>query len=179
MAAESRLPPETVRRLHVLWETGRFAGLLPFGSYRTDRCTAKAWIVPDGQAISIDRWHYEWILANRDLAASFGVDLEGIPPEETPVRVAAVRAGFFRLNYQLRDGHLTVEGVAFRLTTAVREALFVVLLENLAQLGAVSIHLFDANVLKVTNRIILPLAMLDDLDRQLTAVEQFCELGPG
>lgn len=178
MASESRLPPQTIRRLQALRDTGRFTALVPFGSYRTDKHTAKAWILPDGRPIAIDRWHYEWILANRDLAASFGIDLEGIPLEETPVRVAAVRAGFFRLNYQIRDGQLTVEGLASRLTAALREALFVVLVENLEQLGAVHIHLFDDHVLSVAQRVALPLATLEDPRRQLAAVEQFCGLVP-
>lgn len=178
MAFENCLPPDTARRLQELRETGRFAALVPFGRYRTDQHTAKAWILPDGRAISIDRWHFEWILANRDLAGSFGVDLEGICLEETPVRVAAVQAGFFRLNYQLRDGQLTVEGVESRLTEAIRQALFVVLAGNLEQLGAVFIHLFDDHVRSVTQRIALPLGTLHDRGRQLAAVERFCELPP-
>lgn len=120
--------------------------LKPLGSYRSDPYTSKAWILPDGQAISIDRFHYQWILANGPLVREFGLRVEELLHEEDPVRIAAIKAGFYRVNFQIRDGHLTIEGVRTRHHQAIKEAIRELLQSNEKQLGRVTVNLFNDTV---------------------------------
>ena len=166
------IPPQISQRLAGLRTTGRFDALEPLWRRRTDPYTSKAWVLPDGRAVGLDSWHYEWILANSKTAEAFGVDLGALPREETPIRIAAVKAGFFRVNYELRDGHLTIEGLESRVTPLIRDALEVILLESLDQIGTVTIHLFDDTVATLRERQNVSLAMLTSTIERLYAVDR-------
>lgn len=165
------LPPKTVRRLRRLRSTGRFDSLIPFWKHRTDPSTAKGWILPDGTAVSIGCWHYEWILANRERIAAVGARLAGIPPQEEPVRIAAVQGGCFRVNYDLRHGGLTIEGLESRFGGLVRDAVFVSVVESLDQIGTLRLILFDDTVTSVRHRLEVSLSSLGTSLERLRAVD--------
>jgi hypothetical protein len=73
-------------------------------SYRTTRHTTKAWITPQNTYIPLGGWHWEFF---RDVAISarYGVTFEA----EQPTRLAALRVGFIRVNYEVNGGRLVVE----------------------------------------------------------------------
>lgn len=133
-------------RYEALRRLPRFAALRRPGTYRSDHLTSKMWILPDGGIVSIDCWHFRWILSNAAVVGRFGLDVASLPDEEDPVRIAAVRAGFFRVNYDLRYGRLTVEGLLDRCHEPIRQALFVLFAENVDQVGWLVITLFTPAV---------------------------------
>jgi hypothetical protein len=166
----TELPSQTRQRLADLRASGRFDALTPLWRHRTDPYTSKAWVLPDGRAVSLHCWHYEWILANQPTAEAFGMSFGGLPRAEAPVRIAAVKAGFFRVNYELRDGHLTIEGLESRLTPRIRDALELILLENLDQVGTLTIHRFDDMVTTLRHRVEVALGQLPSTNDRLQVV---------
>ena len=166
------LPPAAEQWLIERRATGNFAGLTTLATHRSDRYTAKAWILPDGRAVAIDGWHYEWILAHRaQLQRELGLDLSAIPPSEDPIRRAAVKAGFFRANYLYRAGELTFEGLESRQSLAVREAMGVIALESLRAIDRLQLYLFDDDISVVSGSHSLRLVTLDTAER-VTAILQ-------
>jgi hypothetical protein len=75
-------------------------------SYRTDRFTTKLWITPDGTYVPLACLHFMYF---RDASISdrYGVKFE----TEQPTRLAALRVGFIRANYETNGGRLTVESM--------------------------------------------------------------------
>jgi len=172
-------PPTWIdRRIDTLRATGRFRGLVPLCRHHSDRYSAKAWVLPDGTGLSLDRWHFEWILANQPIGESFGIDFTTLPRDEEFVRIAAVKAGFFRVNYEYRNSLLTIEGLASRLDTPVREALELILLESLDALGGVTIHRFDAAVTSFEACGDRGLGLLSSRSERLEAIGRLLDL-PG
>lgn len=76
----------------------------------------------------------------------YGLDVEQLPRLADPVRLAAVRAVIFSGNYQIRDGHLTAEGISSWFRPPIQEALQALLAENDARVGYFTIHLFNDDV---------------------------------
>lgn len=169
------LPPEVAAWVRRTRETGRYDTLEPMWLHRSDRYAAKGWVLPDGRPVLIDCWHFEWILRQRELVERFGVDLQDIPPVEDPVRHAAVKAGFWRINYVIRSGELVFEGLASRLTREVTESLGLIVLESLEQVGQLHLCCFDDTVRSVTRQESMTLVSLGS-DEKIAAVGRLLDL---
>ncbi len=132
-----------------IWFTSGSATLQKrrFRDYSTDALTSKMWILPDGRVAASSVWHYHWLLSNRAVAKEFGMPIDGLPEEEEPIRLAALRAGFVRLNYVHRSGTLTIEANRLRLGTAIMRAILGVVTENLRD-----IYVLNFNMLSVPKR---------------------------
>jgi hypothetical protein len=73
--------------------------------------------------------------------------LDDLPEEEEPIRLAALRAGFVRLNYVHRSGTLTIEANRLRFGSKVRRAILGVVKQNLDD-----IYVLNFNMLSVPKR---------------------------
>jgi hypothetical protein len=105
------------------------------------------WILPNGRVAPSSVWHYQWLLSNRALAKRLGVPLDQLPEEEDPIRLAALRVGFVRLNYEHKTGTLTIEANRLRFDGRVRNAIRGVVLENLKD-----VYIINFNLLSVPQR---------------------------
>ena len=65
----------------------------------------KNWILPDGKVVNAGPLHSRWLVSNPKVAKRFGVDLAGLTPEndDQEIRLLALKAGFARLNYVVRE----------------------------------------------------------------------------
>lgn len=127
-----------------------FEGMKPLSSYNSDKLTAKMWIFPDGKVKSISGWHYQFIMNNSEkFAVKYGINVAHIPatPEnEQPIRIAAIKAGFFRVNYEIRSGALTIEGLGSKFHKKIKDAIFMLVMDNMEQIGYFNINLFNDKV---------------------------------
>lgn len=140
------------------------------GTYRSDKLTSKMWILPDGETKSISSWHYKWLLNNKEVAAKFGIDVSSLPDDETPVRIAAIKAGFFRVNFEMRNGSLTIEGLGNKFHKKIKDAIFMLVLENSINIGHFNIHLFNEDVTSMVLNKSIPLFKYND-DEKLMALD--------
>jgi len=101
------------------------------------------WILPDGRVAPSSVWHYRWLLSNAELAISLGVPLDDLPAEEQPIRLAALRAGFVRLNYDHKTGTLTIEANRLRLPGKVKQAIRAVVLKNINDVYTLTFNLLS------------------------------------
>jgi hypothetical protein len=116
-------------------------GKRKFTSYTTDLVTSKMWILPDGRVTPLSVFHYEWLLRNPDIAEQFGIPLEKLPREEDAIRVAALRAGLVRVNYDHKTGMLTVEVGARKLTAIIKRSLIALVLLNARDVYFIRVNL--------------------------------------
>jgi len=112
--------------------------------FRTTPATAKMWIDPTGKVIPLLTFHYEYFRDNPGEAAKYGI----VYGEEDPTRLAALRKGFIRVNYERNGGMLTIEAgakgwtqpaidVIFMLIAVNREAIDCLKIAVLSETGAV------------------------------------------
>ena len=114
---------------------------------KTNMLRSKMWILPDGSAVSLDgNWHYRWILANKERVAKFGLDTANLPDDEETVRIAALKKGFFRVNYEVRSGSLIIEGIQHKFNSKIKDAIFMIAMDNLNKLDRVKVTLFNDDV---------------------------------
>lgn len=142
-----------------------FREMKTLGSYRTDTLTAKMWILPNGEVKSINKWHYKWILDNKELAGRYGIDVDSLPDDETPVRIEAIKAGFFRVNYEVRNGALTIEGLANKFHKKIKDAIFMLVMENSGHIGYFNLNLFNEDVTSTVVSKSIPLFRYDDEEK--------------
>lgn len=128
-----------------LYETKKLA------DYKTTPLTAKMWILPDGKTVALNAWHYQWLLDNPAVVAKYGLDLSNLPKEETPIRIAAIKTGFFRVNFEYKNGQLTIEGVRRNYTRKIKDAIFVLLMDNVKSIDRFKLTLTDENVTSVVS----------------------------
>ncbi len=135
-------------------------------AYKTDALTSKMWILPDGDIVSLDSWHYRWILANPKRVAKFGLDTTTLPDDEQSVRIAAIKRGFFRVNYEHRAGQLVIEGCRSRYGRDVKNAVFKIFIDNLKMIDRAKITLVDDAVKKVlSNKEVVLFNLRSDEDK--------------
>lgn len=151
-----------------------FEGMKSLTSYKSDQLTAKMWILPDGSVKSISGWHYKWIINNKDeLTRKYNLKLD-IPESdyenEQIVRIATIKNGFFRVNYEVRNGSLTIEGLANKFGKRIKDAIFMLVMENMNQIGYFNINLFNDNVDSMVLSKSIPLFRYNDQEK-LSALE--------
>jgi hypothetical protein len=154
-----------IERYEYLKDLNILEGVKSFASSRTDKLTSKMWILPDGTAKNISGWHYQWILDNRDkLQEKYGLDISHLPAEyyantgkETEIRIAAIKSGFIRVNYEIRNGNLTLEGLASKYTKKIKDTVFMLILDNINDIGTININLFNDAVSSIVVNKSIPL----------------------
>jgi hypothetical protein len=104
--------------------------------FRTDSRTSKFWITPENATVALDCWHYEYF---RDPAISrkYGVPFG----PEVPTRLAALRVGFVRGNYERNGARLTLE--TMRHDRLLRKLIDALVLANADALDLVRLHTVD------------------------------------
>ena len=122
---------------------GRLTEAKKLNSYTTDKLTAKMWIFPDGKVQSLNLWHYRWLQANPKVAAKYGLNVAKLPDEEQPVRLAALKVGFVRVNYELRDGTITIESNVRHWTSKIKDSVFMLVADNVESIYNIRISLLD------------------------------------
>ena len=137
------------QRFDLLRPKDLFLEMKNVSTYKTDALTSKMWILPDGKVVSLGEWHYRWVMANKARLAKYGLDVTKLPDDETAVRVASIKAGLFRVNYEHGNGSITIEGLKNKKNRLVKDAIFVIVMENLNAIDRVKITLFDDHAKKV------------------------------
>ena len=150
----------------------RFSEMQTFAAHKTDRLTSKMWILPDGVPVSLDQWHYRWILANKSRVAKYGLDTTDLPDDEQTVRIAALKKGFFRVNYEINNGALTVEGLSDRYSKKVKDALFMIVMNNLGRIDRINLVLVNDTVTSVTRKRSVELFMMQDDGEKMEAASK-------
>jgi len=130
-------------KYELLRESKLFSELKAVASHKTDLLTSKMWILPDGKPVSLDQWHYRWLQNNPKIALKHKLDVKTLPDEEQPVRVAALKKGFFRVNYERNSGTITIEGIAAKMHKKIKDAIFVIVIDNLKSIDRLRINLMD------------------------------------
>jgi hypothetical protein len=170
---QQQLPEPFQQRYEALHETGRFESVKPLHDHRTDTWTAKAWIQPDGAVVLLDSLHFHWILKHSaQLTEKFGLTLPTNLRHEQDVRVAAVRVGFFRVNYHIRTGSLLFEGLKNRLSMPVQEAMFVLGVQSIHRVSYVKINLFDDAIARTICHRTGILSAIDDIGQRLRCFDE-------
>ena len=149
-----------------------FSEMQTFASHKTDRLTSKMWILPDGVPVSLDQWHYRWILANKTRVAKFGLDTTELPDDEQTVRIAALKKGFFRVNYEINNGALTVEGIDTKYNKKIKDALFMIVMNNLNRIDRINLILVNDTVEAVSKRRSVELFMIHDDGEKMEAASK-------
>ena len=91
--------------------------------YTTDQFTSKMWIDPENRFVVLHTWHYEYF-RNPEIAKRYGVPFG----EGGLTRLAALRAGFIRINYERVAKFLTAESM--RWNPEVRDKIDGLIVDN-------------------------------------------------
>ena len=113
------------------------------GSYDSGNLTSKMWILPDGKAVSIGQQHYQWLQGHPQVAAKFNLDVAALPDDDNAVRLAAINKGFVRVNYDYRGGRLTVEANRRYWTSKIKDAIFVLVADNVGAVDNMVVNLLN------------------------------------
>jgi hypothetical protein len=133
---------------------------------------SKMWILPNGAVVGLDgEWHYRWILAHKNRVAEFGLDTTTLPDEEGPVRIAALKRGFFRVSYETRSSNLIFEGLENKFEKGITDGIFMIVMENMNALNEIKVTLFNEDVTEIKSNRSAPLFTLPTADAKLAAVE--------
>jgi len=133
---------------------------------------SKMWILPDGAAVGLGgEWHYRWILANKARVAKFGLDTTDLPDDETTVRFAALKKGFFRVSYETRSSNLIIEGIKNKFQKQIKDAIFMIVMENINALSGIKITLFSDDITTVVSNRSAQLFTLPSDEEKLAKVE--------
>ena len=77
-----------------------------FTEFTTTPSESKVWITPENDLVPLGCWHYEYF-HDPKISQKYGV----IFGEENPTRLAALRVGFVRVNYERNGGKATIETI--------------------------------------------------------------------
>lgn len=109
---------------------------------------SKAWILPTGQPVQLgSQWHHDYLNENAALRKEYGLKETD---DQQKSRTDALKKGFARVNYDSRNGRLTVEaresdwpGIAPSVRRLIEQ--------NLGKIDSVQTYLFNRNVSKVSD----------------------------
>jgi hypothetical protein len=158
-------------KYELMRESELFSEMKAVSSYKTDELTSKMWILPDGKPISLNQWHYRWLQSNPKTAMKYGLDMKKLPDEEQPVRIAALKNGFFRVNYERNTGSMTIEGLSSKFHKKIKDAIFVIAIDNLESIDRLKLNLLDNTVTKLVRSDEVTLFTYRNDDDKLSAVE--------
>ena len=106
----------------------------------------KMWILPDGTVQPLIKWHWSWLQANPDVYQKFRIKGDASKMDEGMGRRLALQAGFFRLNYEKGNGHLTIEGCQKFLSRKHKDAITLIVHDNAQKIDHITLNLFDPEV---------------------------------
>lgn len=133
---------------------------------------SKMWILPDGSVVGLDgTCHYSWILANKDRVATFGLDTANLPENDDVVKIVALKNGFFRVSYETRSSNLHIEGLKNKLSKRIKDAIFMIVMENVNTLNGIRVALFNDDVTQVKVNRSAQLFTLPSDEEKLATVE--------
>lgn len=124
-----------------------------FGGPRLVRATAaKAWVLPDGSLVPVSRHEIYLFTQAKDVERRFKWNPAKThkPDDEWGVRMDALKRGFVRLAYELRNGIMTVEAHTARYSGKVRVAVEDAVLSNANEIDTLIFRLLNdrGNVVK-------------------------------
>ena len=111
------------------------SGVTKIKDFRTTPFTSKMWIDPTGRIIPLLTYHYEYFRDNPGEAAKYEI----VYSEEIPTRLAALRKGFIRANYERKNGKLTIEAGKRGWEPAAVEVIFMLIAVNLDEIDCIRI----------------------------------------
>lgn len=117
-----------------------------------DKTASKMWILPSGTTVSLDAWHWQWLKSNLDVADRFeiGDKVRAIAAtDEEAGRIVALKAGFFRVNYEKGNGVLTIEGCSRYWRNSIKDAVFMLVADNASSIDSISVTLFDDAIRRI------------------------------
>lgn len=158
-------------KYELLRESKLFAEMKAVSSYKTDTLTSKMWILPDGKPVSIKEWHYRWLQSNPKIALKYGLDVKALPDEENPVRVAALKKGFFRVNYEHNTGTITIEGLSSKYHKKIKDAIFVIAIDNIGSIDRMKLTLMNETLTKIIRSDEVTLFTYRSEEEKLAAIE--------
>lgn len=158
-------------KYELLRESKLFSELKAVASHKTDLLTSKMWILPDGKPVSLDQWHYRWLQNNPKIALKYGLDVKTLPDEEQPVRVAALKKGFFRVNYEYNSGTITIEGLSSKYHKKIKDAIFVIAIDNIRSIDRMKLTLMNETLTKITREEEATLFTYRSEEEKLAAIE--------
>lgn len=148
-----------------------FSEMKKVSTYKSDALTSKMWILPDGRPISLNTWHYRWILGHAKEVAKFGIDVKKLPDNEEAVRKVALKAGFFRVNYEHTNGTITVEGMKIKLSKKIKDAIFVISMDNISSIDRFRLTLFNDTITKIVADDEVVLFTYRDEEEKIAAID--------
>jgi len=132
-------------QLHVFAEV-----LREKAEYKRTILTPKMWRLPDGTIQPLGgNLHDEWLKANPQVAARFGLTAKDLAGDHQGVRIAALKKGFIRIAYELRTGHLVVESLYKFYTGQARTDVFMLVADNVEKIDRITISLLDDSATKL------------------------------
>jgi hypothetical protein len=131
--------------------------------------TSKMWILPNGKIVHTrGRMHFKWALENKKmLYDDFKIDIRDMEYDdgEEIVRKKLVSQGMFRVNYEQRNGGITIEGVKGRFNKKIKDSIFYMVLEHSEKIYQMTITLFNENISKVVANKSVQLFRYDDEEK--------------
>jgi hypothetical protein len=141
----------------------------PFSDYLSHALTSKMWILPDGIAVSTRTLHFRWLQMNPVRVLTWGLDVASLPDNEQLVRMAAVKRGFFRVNFEHRSGLLVCEGLKSHFSPLIRWVLLQIVRLNQEAVMRLRLTLFDDEVSLVTS--ITVMSSPSQIERALSSLD--------
>lgn len=115
-------------------------------AYKEAPFTHKMWIFPDGTLQPLNQWHWQWLQSHPEVFKRFKAKGNLSKMNEVEGRIKALQVGFFRINYEIRDGSITIEGCRKWFTSRVKDAIFILMMDHAAKVSHITVNLFDDNV---------------------------------
>lgn len=128
--------------------------------------TRKFWVLPSGELCAFGcEMHFSFLLNHPELMRMYGID----PADRTeaPIRIHAIQRGLFRMNYQIRPMHLTIEGVESLLSDKICAGISNAIRALDCGINRVTVHLFDLGVTEILKN--------DTFDASLLRKEELSE----
>lgn len=114
--------------------------------------TNKMWILPDATVQPLSQWHWSWLQTHPLVYKKFKIKGDPQKMDEGMGRKRALQAGFFRVAYELNRGQLTIEGCEKFFTKKIKDAIFMLVLDNVDAVDNMTVNLFDDEVKKLVWR---------------------------
>jgi hypothetical protein len=101
--------------------------------------TSKMWITPGGDVVPLEDWHYRYF-KDPVVAERWGVTYSD---NEQEVRVQALKVGFIRINYERKNGTLTVESFQKGWTKRAKDTIFMLVADNASSIDNIYVRVMN------------------------------------
>lgn len=109
---------------------------------------SKAWILPTGQPVQLGgQWHHDYLNENEALRKEYGLKAT---EDQEKSRTEALKKGFVRINYDARNGRMTVEAREAD-WPGIMPSVKQLIEKNLGKIDSVQTYLFNRGVTKVAD----------------------------